>query len=59
MIAPKQIVEIIQALPLSDSSIRFLVSLAESAFKYGDLTQKQAEALQRIVDTKREQGVLA
>lgn len=58
MIAPRQIVEIIQALPPTDCSMRFLISLADSAFKYGDLTEKQTKALQNIVSIKQQQGVL-
>lgn len=59
MIAPRQIVEVIQALPPTDANMRFLISLANNAFKYGDLTEKQTMVFQSIVERKREEGVLA
>lgn len=51
MTAPRDIVETIQQLPPNHSSIRFLISIAESAFKYGGLTAKQELAYRELVET--------
>ena len=58
MISARQIIEIIQGLPSNDSSMRFLISIANAAFKYGGLTPKQTDALQRLISQKQGQGVL-
>lgn len=63
MVNARQIVLVIQNIPAESSSMRFLVSLADSAFKYGVLTEKQEIAFNNVVENNREvlvtKGVLA
>ena len=58
MINARQIVFLIQQIPAESSCMRFLVSLADSAFKYGILTEKQQIAFENCVNTLKEKGVL-
>lgn len=56
MIAPREIVEAIQRIPSNNSSMRFLVSLADSAFKYGTLTPKQESTFKETIAAIKEKG---
>lgn len=44
MVSAIEVVEIIQKIPAKDRRVRFLVSLANNAFKYGSLTEPQEHA---------------
>lgn len=59
MINARQIVLLIQQIPAESSCMRFLVSLADSAFKYGTLTEKQEIAFNNCLNGLKSKGVLA
>lgn len=59
MIAPREIIHVIQSIPENHSSMRFLISLADGCFKYGALTAKQEAVFCSTVETLKSQGVLA
>jgi len=59
MINARQIVLTIQSIPPESACMKFLVSLADSAFKYGVLTDRQEMAFMNCVDALKEKGVLA
>lgn len=59
MINARQIVLVIQQIPAESWCMKFLVSLATSAFKYGVLTEKQEAAFEDCINTLKEKGVLA
>lgn len=58
MINARQIVLVIQQIPPESGCMKFLVSLADSAFKYGVLTERQEVAFENCLDTLKNKGVL-
>lgn len=52
------IVRIIQDIPADNKKIKFLVSLANSWFRYGHLTENQEAALIQAIFELHEEGVL-
>lgn len=59
MVSAREIVLVIQSIPAESSSVRFLISLADSAYKYGALSPKQEIAYVNCINALKEQGVLA
>lgn len=59
MVNAKDIVLIIQNIPINSPNMRFLISLANNAYNYNNLTPKQEEAFINCVNTLKEKGVLA
>lgn len=59
MVGAREIVLVIQSIPAECTSMRFLISLADAAYKYGGLTQRQETAFLGCIGTLKEMGVLA
>lgn len=63
MIDVIRIIRVIQNIPIDSRNMRFLISLANNAYSYGALTEKQNEAFMQIIEANRdilkEKGVLA
>ena len=63
MVEIKQILAVIQSIPLNSRDMRFLISLANNAYSYGALTEKQESAFMQVVnanrETLKEKGVIA
>ena len=63
MIDVIRIITVIQNIPANSRNMRFLISLANNAYNYGALTEKQEYAFMQIVDANKdilkEKGVLA
>ena len=57
MVSAIEVVEIIQKIPAKDRRVRFLVSLANNAFKYGSLTEPQEHAFLQNPEEIKEMGV--
>jgi len=58
MVSATEIVEIIQQIPSRDNNLKFLVSLANNAFKYGSLTERQEQAYSNVISQLTEKGLL-
>lgn len=58
MISAIKVVQVIQQLPLDSKALRFLVSLADSAYKYGMLTERQEQAFLNALQELKKRGEL-
>ena len=57
IVSARQIVEVIQKIKdLRCSQVKFLISLADNAYKYINLTPKQEECFYKCVKELKEQG---
>lgn len=56
MITAVDIIKVIQQLQPTDNKCRFLISLADSWYKYGGLTERQVVAFERAVAELKEDG---
>lgn len=63
MVEPRQVIAVIQNIPINSRDMRFLISLANNAYSYGALTEKQENAFMQVVnanrETLKEKGVIA
>lgn len=54
MVKAEHVLKLIQNIPADDRSMKFLISLANNAFDYGQLTERQEAAFMKIVSSHRE-----
>lgn len=54
MISARQVVMLIQKLPADAGCMRFLVSIADAAFKYGALSENQEIVFMQIIDAYKD-----
>jgi hypothetical protein len=63
MVEPRQVIAVIQNIPINSRDMRFLISLANNAYSYSALTEKQENAFMQVVnanrETLKEKGVIA
>lgn len=57
MTSPIEIVKVLQQIPPMSTKIRFFVSLADYAFRYGGLTKNQELAYNKAVEELHKEGV--